>query len=101
MRLVRWSKEARDAQRDWLDYLESQDRRLTDRVLVESEALSLRIGNRPFAYRPSRWTGLREASLLRWHKVLVFQVLEAEVLILSLYDARQDLTRVQPKPEAN
>ncbi len=101
MRRVRWAKEARDAQRDWLDYLEAQDPRLTDRALAESQALSLRVGARPFAYRPSRWTGLREASLLRWHKVLVFQVLDDEVLILSFYDARQDLTRVQPKSEAN
>ena len=101
MRPVRWSKEARDAQRDWLDFLEGQDSRLTDRALAESEALSLRVGARPFAYRPSHWTGLRAASLLRWHKVLVFQVLEDEVLILSLYDARQDLTRIQPKSEAN
>ena len=101
MRRVRWSKEARDAQRVWLDHLETVDPRLTDRALLESEALSLRTGAGPFRFRPSRWEGLREASLIRWHKIIVFQVLDDEVLIISFYDARQDLTRVQPAPESN
>ena len=101
MRLVRWSKEARDAQRDWLDHLERLDPRLTDRALAESEALSRKAGVGPYRFRPSRWEGLREASLIRWHKIIVFQVLADEVLIISFYDARQDLTRVQPGPESN
>ncbi|WP_428155602.1 hypothetical protein [Brevundimonas sp.] len=101
MRQVRWSKEARDAQRDWLDHLEGIDPRLTDRALSESEALSLRAGAGPFRFRPSRWRGLREASLVRWRKIIVFQVLGDEVLIISFYDARQDLTGVQPVPESN
>jgi plasmid stabilization system protein ParE len=101
MKPVRWSKEARDAQRNWLDHLEGQDPRLTDRALAESEALSLKVGDRPFRYRPSRWRGFREASLLRWHKVIVFQVLPDEVVIVSFYDARQDLADVQPKSDSN
>lgn len=101
MRRVRWSEEARSAQRLWLDALEQRDPRLTDRALAESEALSLRIGAHPFTYRPSRWRGLREASLLRWRKIIVFQVLPDEVVILSIYDTRQDLSRVQPTPESN
>lgn len=101
MRSVRWSKEARDAQRDWLDHLEAYDHRLTDRALAESEALSRKVGEHPFRYRPSRWKGLREASLLRWHKIIVFQVLPDEVLIVSFYDARQDLADVQPKADSN
>ena len=101
MRRVRWSKEARDAQRAWLDHLEEIDPPLTDRALAESEALSLRTGARPFRFRPSRWRGLREASLVRWRKVIVFQVLADEVLIISFYDARQDLTGVHPVPESN
>jgi plasmid stabilization system protein ParE len=101
MRPVRWSKEARDAQRDWLDHLEAQDSRLTDRALAESEALSLKVGDHPFRYRPSRWRGFREASLLRWHKIIVFQVLPDEVVIVSFYDARQDLADVQPRSDSN
>ena len=101
MRRVRWSQEARSAQRDWLDGLEAQDTRLTDRALAESEALSLRTRAHPFSYRPSRWKGLREASLLRWHKIIVFQVLQDEVVIVSFYDARQDLARVFPLPESH
>lgn len=101
MRRVRWSEEARSAQRDWLDHLEQQDSRLTDRALAESEALSLKVGARPFAYRASRWAGLREASLLRWHKIIVFQVLPDEVAVLSLYDARQDLDAVHPTTESH
>lgn len=101
MRRVRWSKEARDAQRDWLDHLEQIDPRLTDRALAESEALSFRAGEGPFRFRPSRWRGLREASLIRWRKIVVFQVRDDEVLIISFYDARQNLTGVQPVPESN
>ncbi len=100
MRRVRWSQEARKAQRDWLDELEAQDPRLTDRAISESEALSLKTGARPFSFRPARWRGLREASLLRWHKILVFQVLQDEVVIVSFYDARQDLDRVSPLSES-
>ena len=101
MRRVRWSKEARDAQRDWLDHLETLAPRLTDRALIESELLSLKMGAGPYRFRPSRWEGLREASLIRWHKIIVFQVFDDEVLIISFYDARQDLTRVQPTPESH
>lgn len=64
-------------------------------------ALSLKTGAHPFSYRPSRWKGLREASLLRWHKIIVFQVLQDEVVIVSFYDARQDLGRVFPLPESH
>ena len=101
MKPVRWSKEARDAQRDWLDHLEGQDSRLTDRALSESEDLSLKVGDHPFRYRPSRWRGFREASLIRWHKIIVFQVLPGEVVVVSFYDARQDLDRVQPTSESH
>lgn len=101
MRRVRWSKEARDAQREWLDHLERIDPRLTDRALAESEGLSLRAGAGPYRFRPLRWRGLREASLVRWRKIIVFQVVGEEVLIISFYDARQDLTGVQPVPESN
>ena len=101
MKPVRWSKEARDAQRDWLDHLEEQDERLTDRALAESEDLSLKVGDHPFRYRPSRWRGFREASLIRWHKIIVFQVLPDEVVVVSFYDARQDLDRVQPTLESH
>lgn len=101
MRRVRWSDEARANQREWLDYLESQDSRWTDRAAAESESLSLKVGARPFAYRASRWAGLREASLLRWHKIIVFQVLPDEVVVLSLYDARQDLDALHPTPESH
>jgi hypothetical protein len=38
---------------------------------------------------------------VRWRKIIVFQVVGEEVLIISFYDARQDLTGVQPVPESN
>ncbi|WP_339928720.1 hypothetical protein [uncultured Brevundimonas sp.] len=101
MRQVRWSTEARNAQRDWLDHLETIDPRLTDRALVESEALSISTGKRPYSFRPSRWGGLREASLIRWHKVVVFHVTKDAVAIIAFYDARQDLSRVHPTPESS
>jgi plasmid stabilization system protein ParE len=101
MRQVRWSREARDAQRRWLDHLETLDPRLTDRALAETEALSNTAGKRPYTFRPSRWGGLREASLIRWHKIIVFQVMKGEVAIIAFYDARQDLSRVHPTPESS
>ncbi|WP_367275212.1 hypothetical protein [uncultured Brevundimonas sp.] len=74
---------------------------MTDRALAESETLSLKVGDHPFRYRPSRWRGLREASLLRWRKVIVFQILPDAVVIVSFYDARQDLAGVQPESDSN
>lgn len=101
MRQVRWSREARDAQRAWLDHLETIDPRLTDRALAESEALSTSTGKRPYSFRASRWGGLREASLIRWHKIIVFQVTKDAVAIIAFYDARQNLSRVHPTTESN
>lgn len=101
MRRVRWSRTARDAQRSWLEHLEAIDPRLTDRALAESETLSRNFGRRPYSFRPSRWPGLREASLLPWHKILVFEVTKDEVVVIAFYDTRQDLSRTHPTPESS
>ena len=56
-----------------------------------------RLCKHPFMARPSRWPGMRELSLTRWRKILVYRVEENQVRIVAFYDARQDLSRVTPK----
>lgn len=99
MKPVRWSAEARSRQLEWLDYLLGIDETLADRAAIDSEAKSAEVGRHPLAYRRSRWPGLHETSLTLWHKILVYQVKAEEVVIISFYDMRQDLTQVAPRPE--
>ena len=99
MRRLRWSEEARSQYRAWLVYLNSIEPALAARGGQAVDARALKIAARRSDGRPSRWAGLREVSLTDWHKLIVYQETRAEVLIVTFYDMRQDLSTAQPQPE--
>ena len=99
MRRLRWSSEAKGQQRDWLAYLAGIDPTLATRGGRFVDRRTLAIATRLSDGRPSRWPGLREVSLIDWHKLVVYREDDAEVLILAFYDTRQDLSAVSPTPE--
>jgi plasmid stabilization system protein ParE len=90
---------ARQQLADWIDYLLDQDGRVARVAAEQVEARVDRLVERPFDCRQSRWPGFRELSLLRWNKIVVYDVTDVEVLIVAFYDSRQDLSVVLPTRE--
>ncbi len=99
MRALKWSVVARQQLADWIDYLLDQDGRVARVAAEQVEARVDRLVERPFDCRQSRWPGFRELSLLRWNKIVVYDVTDVEVLIVAFYDSRQDLSVVLPTRE--
>lgn len=99
MRTVRWAFEARRQRLEWLTWLAEQNEEKAKEAFADTIKRTNDLAPRPFAYRASRWPGLRERSLTAWKKIAVYQVTDAEVIIIAFYDARQDLSQVQPQPE--
>lgn len=94
---VEWSGPAQRAFDAYIDHLIEVAPHSAQRASKEVIAAAERLGRRPLMGRPSRWPGLREWSLLRWKKIVVYRVDADRLLILAFYDARQDLARVSPK----
>jgi plasmid stabilization system protein ParE len=49
--------------------------------------------------RPSRWHGWRGLSVSDWKKIIVYDVRDQEIYIVTLLDPRQDLSAYVPKSE--
>jgi plasmid stabilization system protein ParE len=99
VRVLEWSVAARQQFDNWIDYLVDQDGRIAKVATEQVEARVDRLVERPFDCRRSRWHGFRELSLLRWNKIVVYDVTDVEVLIVAFYDSRQDLSVVLPTRE--
>ncbi len=97
MRRLEWSTPARRQFNAYIDYLLGESPRSAERASREVLAAARRLAAQSFMGRPSRWPGLRELSLRRWRKILVYKVEADEVRIVALYDTRQDLSRVTPQ----
>ena len=97
---VRWADEAEAHLDLWIDQLIGLDDRLAKRARDETKDAAERLMIRFPIYRSSlRWPGFQELPLHDWHKIIVYQVAPDEVIVGALFDMRQDLTRVQPRPE--
>ena len=97
---VRWSAEAEALLDRWIDDLIQLDERLARRARTEIRTAAGRLATRFHIYRASlRWPGFQELPVSDWHKIIVYQVAPDEVIVAALFDMRQDLTRVQPRPE--
>ena len=99
MRTSRWSIDAQRQFGGWLNYLVAENEALGKDAAIIIEARAAKLAQRPFDGRPSRWPSLRELSLPRWRKLLIYEVKDAEVVIIAFYDMRQDLSAVSPTPE--
>ena len=94
---VEWSRPAQRAFDAYIDYLIEASPRTAQQASNEIIAATERLGRRPNMGRPSRWKGLREWSLPRWKKIVVYRVEAGRLRIVAFYDGRQDLSRVTPK----
>jgi plasmid stabilization system protein ParE len=99
VRGLEWSGAARRQFNDWVDFLADQDSRVAKVAADQVEARVGRLMERPFDCRQSRWPGFRELSVLRWRKIVVYDVTDAQIIIVAFYDSRQDLSVVSPKRE--
>ena len=97
MRTVEWSTPARRQFNAYIDYLIIENPRAAERASKTVLTAARRLATHPFIARASRWPGLRELSLTRWRKIVVYKVEGQLVRIVALYDARQDLTKVKPQ----
>lgn len=99
MRGIRWAGAARTDQLQWLLYLADRNPQAADDAADDIEEKVAHLPRRPLDHRPSRWRGLREMSLPRWSKIVVYQVTDEEIIVIAFLDPRQDLTALQLKPE--
>lgn len=93
---VEWTTPAEVSLETYLDFLAARSPVIAPEARADIQKSIGLLGEHPLLGRPARWPGLRELSLLRWRKITVYRVEEERVLIMALYDARRDLSRVKP-----
>ena len=96
MRTVEWSSKAERQLASWIDYLAEAAgaetaKRANDEARRKADGLASFSG-----HRRSRCEGYQELSMGDWHKIIVFRLTRDRVVIVALYDMRQDLSRVRP-----
>ena len=93
-----WSDVAEAQLEAYLDYLALADPVLALKATREIREIADQTARRPGLARKSRWDGLFERSVRRWHRILVFRVDDASVRVLAVYDMRQDFSSLDPRP---
>ena len=96
MRAVERSFKAERQLAAWIDHLaevagEETAKRGNDAAHAKASGLARFSG-----HRRSRWNGYQEIALADWHNIIVFRVMLDRVIVVALYDMRQDLRRVRP-----
>lgn len=91
---VRWSRRATNEFLDYLAYLAALNPQARKVAEADISARVERLGRWPMIGHLSRWPTLRELSLSRWRKIVVYRVEPDWVYIVALLDARQDLSAV-------
>lgn len=97
MKVIAWTDSARESfdvfLEEQLAYRRSAAVRARDDV---RKALAL-ITVRPGIGRRSEWAGLKRWSVLEWNKIIIYREMPEGIRIIAFYDARQDLTAVDPR----
>ncbi|WP_372691825.1 type II toxin-antitoxin system RelE/ParE family toxin [Brevundimonas sp.] len=96
MRVAQWTQPARESYDAFLQHLLEQNKRraiLARNDLQDAVALLCR---RPQVGRRSEWPGLKRWSVPEWDKIIIFREIPDGVRVVAFYDARQDLTVVDP-----
>lgn len=100
MRTVKWTNPARRSAEAYLDYLQDRNPAAAKQASDEIQAISRRLNLLMTPGRPSmRWPGFRELSLNRWHKLIVFKILDDRISVTAFFDTRQNLDVVAPSDE--
>jgi plasmid stabilization system protein ParE len=96
VRVVHWSQSARESYDAFLEYLLERDKGRAVRARNDlQDALTL-ISRRPQVGRRSEWSGLKRWSVPEWDRIIVFREIPDGIRVVALYDARQDLSVVDP-----
>jgi len=96
VRIVQWTQPARESYDVFLEYLLERDKRWAIRARNDlQDALAL-ICQRPQIGRRSEWLGLKRWSVPEWDKIIIFREIPDGIRVVAFYDARQDLTVVDP-----
>ena len=88
MRRLVWEAEAKRDLTEVLGYIGERNRGAADRLRARIVELGALIAARPFAFRPGRTSGTREA-VAHPNYLLVYTVEETQVRVLSLVHARR------------
>ncbi|CAN5422199.1 hypothetical protein BH09PSE1_BH09PSE1_13440 [soil metagenome] len=96
MRVVQWTQPARESYDAFLEYLLERDKRRAVRARNDLQDSLTLICLRPQIGRRSEWPGLKRWSVPEWNKIIIFREIPDGVRVVALYDARQDLTVVDP-----
>jgi len=91
-----WSEPALEAFGAFLDRLDDYSEATADKAEAEIKRTLKRLARSPHQGHRSRWPGLLEWSARRWTKIIVYREAPIGIRILAFYDARQDLTAVDP-----
>lgn len=94
---VDWADDARDAFLSFIDFLIEVSPASAEKAQLEVQTALSNLSVMPFMGHGSRWPGLRELLLPRWKNLLVYRVGPDGILIVALYDARQDLGKLTPE----
>jgi plasmid stabilization system protein ParE len=96
VRIVQWTQSARETYDAFLEELLERDRRRAIRARNDlQDALAL-ISRRPQVGRRSEWPDLKRWSVPEWNKIIIFREISDGVRVVAIYDARQDLSVVDP-----
>lgn len=96
MRIIQWTEPARESYDAFLEYLLEMDSRRAIRARNDlQDALAL-ISRRPQVAPRSEWPGLKRWSVPEWDKIIIFREIPDGIRVVALYDARQDLSVVDP-----
>ena len=94
---AQWTDPAEAQLNSYIAYLAAVRPSLIAEALSDLRNSADAVGRRPGIARPSRWPGLLERSVRRWRKLLVLEPSASGLLVLALYDMRQDLSAVDPR----
>ena len=96
MRILQWAEPARESYDAFLEYLLERSRSNAVQARDDLQDAVALISRRPGVGRQSEWPGLMRWSVPDWNKIIVYREIPDGVRVVALYDARQDLTAVDP-----
>jgi plasmid stabilization system protein ParE len=99
MKRIRWSGEAVERLESFLDWVASADPSAAARARQACYKRANSLRRVPYQGRPSRWHGYRELTISEWKKIIVYDVRDDEIYIVTLLDPRQDLSMYVLRPE--
>ncbi len=73
--------------------MKQQDEQASNRMTKDVEAIATALGRDIDTGRPSKYPGLREKSLQKWRKIIIYRLSDGGVEIVALLDTRMQ----QPK----